>query len=139
MINTFDMTERPYQRVAHERVERVPYPVIQAMIEARARRYPGRLIIESNGVGDPVIENLTVSATPFVTTSKTKVQAIQSLALLLERGDLKADWSVQERYELSIYQYDDRDLTQDCVMSLAIGADALASQRTNSLVGAFVR
>ena len=139
VINTFDITARPYQRVAHERIERLSYPLIQQKIEARSRRYPGTLWIESNGVGDPVIENLNVPSRPFVTTAKSKVQALQSLALLLERGDLKATWTTQERYELTIYRYDDRDLVQDCVMSLAIGADALVSQRTNSAVGMFAR
>jgi len=139
VINTVDATEKPYQRVAHERVERLPYPLIQQKIAARVRAYPGRLLIESNGVGDPVIENLDVVAEPFVTTARSKVQALQSLALLLERGDIKAEWTAQERYELTIYRYDDRDLVQDCVMSLAIGADALVSQRTNSAVGMFSR
>lgn len=139
VINTFDTSVKPFQRVAHERVERLPYPLIQQKIEVRARAYPGPLWVESNGVGDPVIENLNVPAQPFITTARSKVQALQSLALLLERGDLKAEWTTQEQYELTIYRYDDRDLVQDCVMSLAIGADALASQRTNSAVGMFKR
>jgi hypothetical protein len=139
VINTFDTSAKPYQRVAHKRVEGMSYPLIQQLIEARARLYPGSLWVESNGVGDPVIENLNVRARPFVTTARSKVQALQSLALLLERGELKAQWTTQEQYELTIYRYDDRDLVQDCVMSLAIGADALVSQRTSSAVGAFAR
>lgn len=126
VINTFDTSVTPYQRVAHERLERVPYPVIQQTIEARARLYRGALWIESNGIGDPVIENLTVRSTPFVTTARSKVQAIQSLQLLLENDRLKAHWTAQERRELTMYQWDDQRLTQDCVMSLAIGADAIA-------------
>lgn len=122
VINVVDTTETPYQRVYHERIERQPYPVLQQRIADAARRYPGTLWVESNGVGDPVIENLDVPARPFVTTSKSKVQAIQALALLLENGTLKARWTDQERRELRTYRYDDRDLVQDCVMSLAIGA-----------------
>jgi hypothetical protein len=125
VINTFDVDVRPYQRVAHERCERIPYPLIQQKIEQRARRYPGTLHVESNGVGDPVIENLNVPALPFVTTARSKVQAIQSLQLLLENDDLKATWTAQERKELTGYQWDDRALVQDCVMSLAIGAAVL--------------
>ncbi len=125
VINTFDATRLPYQRVAHERVERTPYPVIQQMIEDRAQAYPGTLIIESNGVGDPVIENLSVPCVPFVTSVRSKVQAIQSLQLLLEQGDIKAAWTDQERRELIGYQWDDRALVQDCVMSLAIAATVL--------------
>ncbi len=125
VINTFDVTQEPYQRVAHDRLERVPYPVIQQAIERRAAAYPGRCFVESNGVGDPVIENLSVSVEPFVTTAKSKTQALQSLQLLLEKGRLKAQWTAQERRELMQYQWDDRNLQQDCVMSLAIGATAL--------------
>jgi hypothetical protein len=90
----------PYQRVAHDRLERVPYPVIQDAIAARWRAYGGQLWIESNGVGDPVIENLDAPAQPFVTTARSKVQAIQRLQLLLEQGRLKAEWTPQERREL---------------------------------------
>lgn len=127
VINTFDTSVTPVQRVAHERVERVPYPLIQQMIESRARLYRGALWVESNGVGDPVIENLSVRSQPFVTTARSKVQAIQALQLLLEHSRLKARWTAQERRELTIYQWDDRALTQDCVMSLAIGANAFAN------------
>ncbi len=69
VINTIDTTSLPYQRVAFERLERVSYPVIQSAIERRAKAYPGPVHIESNGVGDPVIENITVRVIPFVTTA----------------------------------------------------------------------
>jgi hypothetical protein len=128
VINAIDVTDEPYQRVYHERLERTPYPVIQQRIAAVGQRYPGKLLVESNGIGDPVIENLDgVVATPFVTTSKSKVQAIQALALLLEQGLLKAQWTDQERRELRAYRWDDRNLVQDCVMSLAIAAPSLGA------------
>lgn len=124
VINTFDVTEKPYQRVAYDKLERVPWPVIQQAIEQRSRDYPGRLLIESNGVGDPVIENLTVPATPFLTTARSKVQALQALQLLFERGDIKAQWTSDERRALTLAAWDD-DHTADEVMSLAIGASDL--------------
>lgn len=130
VINTFDTTAEPVQRVAHDRLERLPYPLIQQRIEDRVRRYPGQLVIESNGVGDPLIENLAVRATAFVTTARSKVQAIQALQLQLEQGRLKACWTPQERRELSNYAWDDRNLVQDCVMSLAIGAAMMQSYGT---------
>jgi hypothetical protein len=130
VINTIDMTVSPYQRVAHERIERAPYPIIQQALERRAAAYPGVTVVESNGVGDPVIENLTVYAQPFTTTARSKVQAIQALQLLLEHDRLKARWTAQERRELIGYQWDDKALTQDCVMSLAIGALSIAQLGT---------
>ena len=122
IINTFDITALPYQRVMFDRLERVPYPVIQSKIDARGRAYPGPLYIESNGTGDPVFENLTVKAIPFVTTARTKVQAIEAAQLLFERGELKMTWDdSRERAALTSAAWDD-DHTADEVMSLAIGA-----------------
>jgi hypothetical protein len=125
VLNVFDLATLPFQRVHHERHERIPYPLIQERIEYCYRGWPGRVLVESNGVGDPVIENLDVPADAFVTTARSKLQAIQALALLLENKLLKAAWTDQERKELSIYQWDDKNLVQDCVMSLAIGASEL--------------
>lgn len=121
VINTFDLGGLPYQRVAFERLERVPYPQIQRRIEARQQAYGGALVIESNGVGDPLIENLEVHAEPFITTARTKVQALQALQLLLEHGQLKAAWEARERVALTRAAWND-DHTADEVMSLAIGA-----------------
>lgn len=124
VINTFDTAREPFQRVAFDRLERVPYPLIQQRIEDRARAYPGRLVIESNGVGDPLIENLAVAAEPFVTTAKSKVQALQALQLLFEKQRIKAQWDERERQALIRCAWDD-DHTADEVMSLAIAAATL--------------
>ena len=124
VINTIDITRLPYQRVAFERLERVPYPIIQSAIERRARAYPGAVWVESNGVGDSVIENLAVRVTPFVTTARSKAQAIEALQLLLERGELKAVWEARERAALTTAAWDDSH-TADEIMSLAIGAAQL--------------
>lgn len=97
-----------------------PYPVIQAKIDDRKRRR-GATWVESNGVGDPVIENLTESVEPFTTTARTKVQAIQALQLLIQQGRLKYDDEQLDR-ELGLYEWADQDLIQDCVMSAAIAA-----------------
>lgn len=124
IINTFDTSTMPYRRVAFNRLERVPYPIIQQAIEQQARSYPGTLIVESNGIGDPVIENLNVYAQPFITTAKSKVQALQALQLLFEQGNIKAQWDARERIALVKCAWDE-DHTPDEVMSLAIGASAM--------------
>lgn len=118
---TVDYSAVPYQVVAFDRMMRVPYPAQQSAIEARDRLYPGKTFVESNGPGDTVIENLAVRVTPFVTTARSKVQAIQALQVLLEHGALKC--GVPEvRREMLSYEWDDRSLVQDCVMTLAIAA-----------------
>jgi hypothetical protein len=103
-----------------------PFPAIQARIERRKGKYPGQHVVESNGIGDPVIENLTVKVDGFQTTAKTKVQAIQAAQILIQKGRLKYDVSddgqaVLDR-ELGLYEWSDKDLIQDSVMALAIAA-----------------
>jgi hypothetical protein len=129
VINTFDTAERPYRRVCFERLERVPYPLIQQRIEETMQRWPGRLIIESAGIGDPVIENLNVYATPFVTTAKSKMHALQALQLLFEQGDLRAQWDARERQALIAESWD-ADHTADETMSLAFFAATVQSVGT---------
>lgn len=138
IINTFDTSARPYQRVAFDRLERVAYPVIQARIEQRRRDYPGRLIIESNGVGDPLIENLTVPAEPWVTTARSKLQALQALQVLFERGEIAAPWDARERQALISAAWDD-DHTADEVMSLAIFAASVSNPSMQRVIDHYAR
>jgi hypothetical protein len=109
-----------WHEIAYDRML-VPYPVVQASIEARHRTYGGKTYVESNGVGDPVIENLSVRVEPFTTTAKTKVQAIQALQLLIQQGRFKYGSEQLDR-ELGLYQWDDKALIQDSVMAAAIAA-----------------
>jgi hypothetical protein len=113
-------TTTPYQVVDFERFDGLSYPEIQRRIEARAAKWPGQTTIESNGPGDPVIENLSVAVTPWVTTARSKQQMLDGLSLALERGDLKWRDIPQLDTEMLLYQDDDRDLVQDCVMALGI-------------------
>lgn len=101
-----------------------PYPVVQAKIEARCRRFRGEHWVEGNGVGDPVIENLTERVEMFTTTAKTKTQAIQALQLLVQQGRLKHA-EPQLGRELSLYQWSDENLVTDAVMAAAIAAHAV--------------
>jgi hypothetical protein len=116
---TIDVTEPTLQVVAFQRLLAQPYPRIQAAIEARHRHWRGETWVESNGVGDPVIENLAVHVEPFVTTTKSKVNAITALVKAHEQGRFK---HAIERLaiETKTYQWDDDDITQDCVMAAAI-------------------
>jgi hypothetical protein len=109
-----------WHEVAYERML-VPYPVVQASIDARNHAMKGRCRVESNGVGDPVIENLETKVEPFTTTVKTKTQAIQALQLLIQQGRFKYGAEQLDR-ELGLYQWDDQALVQDSVMAAAIAA-----------------
>lgn len=118
---TIDWTTQPWQLVAFERHVGLPYPGIQEAIEARHRAYGGRTIVESNGVGDPVIENLNVSVDAWFSTAKAKHQAITALQIVLERAAMKAN-VLQIINELKKYRWADENLVQDCVIALAIAA-----------------
>lgn len=111
-----------------------PYPVIQSRIEDR-QRLMGRSWVESNGVGDPVIENLSVVVEPFTTTAKTKVQAIQALQLLIQQGKFKHNEEQLDR-ELGLYQWKDGGLIQDAVMMAAIAA--YQAIESNQAVGVYL-
>lgn len=118
---TLDITDDVHQVVAFERELGLPFPVIQQRIEQRALEYRGRTFVESNGIGDPVIENLTIPVTPFLTTAKTKTQAITALALAMENATFKHAIP-QLALEQHLYQWQDEQLVQDCVMAAAIAA-----------------
>jgi hypothetical protein len=117
---TLGQRDDAWHVVAFERFL-APYPVIQARIEARARTFKGRHVVESNGVGDPVIENLTCRVDPFTTTAKTKVQAIQALQLLIQQHRFK-HMEKQLGAELSVYEWADAGIVQDSVMAASIAA-----------------
>lgn len=127
VVNTFDTHAEPFARVAFDRFERVPYPVMQDAIEKRHRAYPGALWIESNGVGDPVIENLDVVAEPFWTSERSKMNALQALQLLFEQHRIRAQWDARERAALISASWD-MPHTPDEVMSLAIFAATQGGQ-----------
>lgn len=121
VINTFEVSAAPYRRVFFERLERVSFPYIQRRLADVQQQYPGPLIVESNGIGDPVIENTEAQIEPFTTTAKTKLNALQALQILFERGDILARWDARERAALLNCSWSD-DHTADEVMSLAIFA-----------------
>lgn len=81
-----------------------------------------KLSVESNGVGDPLIQFLTVPVDEFTTTALTKKNAIDALSLLLQRGELIAPLIPQWKRELTVYLREDEKLVQDTVMSSAICA-----------------
>ncbi len=124
---TLDTAELPYQVVNYERLMRAPYAQIGSAIDSTAGHY-GETVVESNSIGDPVIEGLRARVRPFITTAKTKAAALQRLVRAVEQGHLKCGVD-QVLSELKSYQWDDQNIVQDSVMALAI---ALADQREDA-------
>lgn len=113
--------------VAWERFEGLPYPGIAGKIKERVTNYPGLHFIESNSIGDPVLEMVDAFVEGQNTGAKSKVDMITALIYDVESGLLEAPPIPQLRAELLMYQWDDKRLIQDCVMSAA-GASLNAKQ-----------
>lgn len=132
--------------VAIERILRVDYTIQMARVAALAKEYHAFVLMDSTGVGDPILEQLQQMQVPcdgYEFTNKSKVQLIQHLAVTIERGEVS--WPKAEtvedmqasrnllvmRRELEMFEY---EITaagslrysapdgkhDDCVMSLAL-------------------
>lgn len=121
---TFDVSTSPFRVVAYARYRGMSYPDQARAIEARHATYPGETWVESNGVGDPLIQFLAVPVREFLTTALTKRNAIDALLLLLQRRELISPQIAPWSRELLTYQRDDRQLAQDTVLASAIAASA---------------
>lgn len=123
-----------------DRFNRVGYPVLENRLLATYRRFmPAEMIIESNSIGQAVIDHLAglLPVRPFKTTSATKEGIIQGLAAAFEHNRLKILADPVLIGELQAYEgkrnagggfsYSAPEgLHDDCVMSLALawhGAD----------------
>ena len=121
---TFDLDAEPAQLVAFERFNKAPWPEVARRIERRWAQYPGTTVIDATS--NPIGEFLKVPVVPILFTAKSKHDMILSLILQMENGRIKAPLrgnGIEQMWrELSIYQWDDKKLTQDCVMALAMAA-----------------
>lgn len=124
---TLDITELPYQVVAYTRLVRAQYAQSAAAIDATAGDY-GEAVVESNSIGDPLIEMVAAQVRPFNTSQRTKANALQRLVRLVEQGHILCGVD-QVLSELKSYQWEDKGIVQDSVMALAI---ALADQREDA-------
>ncbi len=127
---TLDVSESPAQLVAFERFHRVPWPEVARRIEARSEAYPGRTLVDSTGVGDPVMEFLKCPVEGILFSPKSKTNMIQALVMALERGEIRgpSNTGVERLWqELYAYRWNDENLVQDCVMALAMAADGIQS------------
>jgi Terminase RNaseH-like domain len=94
--------------VAMDRSNRVDYAVQCDRLKALSDQWqPTQIIAEQNSIGQPVIEQLTrdgLRIQPFTTTNASKAQAIESLALAFERGEIRILNDTVLVSELAAYQ-----------------------------------
>lgn len=118
-----------------DRFNQIDYAVQLSRLQALAQRFnPYSIIVERNSIGEPLIEQLYrmgLPVQPFNTTNATKTQAIDSLALAFERGDLRIINDAVLIAELQAYEMErlpsglmrysaPAGMHDDCVMSLAL-------------------
>lgn len=116
-----DATERPYQLVAFERYQRTPWPAVAAKIREVHQRYQcHQTLIDATGVGDVVLDEVRDIARGLVFTSRTKLDLITNLQLVIERHELRFPFVRELVDELQAYAWDDAKLTTDCVMAMAL-------------------
>ena len=128
------------EQVFMDRFNRVDYPVLINRLESVYRRYGlTSMVVESNSIGRPVIDELVtrgLNIVPFTTTSATKQAIIQSLQSAFENGQiLVLDEPVlvgellsfeSKRNASGSFSYSaPPGMHDDCVMSLAIAWDGI--------------
>jgi hypothetical protein len=121
-----DVTEALMDVVHYEKIERMPYPILQRRIERMHEAYPGTTVIEANSAGEAVAENCDIPEDDlqlFTTSGKSKAIILDSLKVSFQKDLLRYDameWPQLDQ-ELRGYRLPDDSIVQDSVMSLAIG------------------
>lgn len=116
-----DATELPLRVVDWERFHRLSWTQIKERIEQKHEMYRcERTLVDSTGVGAVVQEMLGEVATGFVFTKQSKADLIYNLQVLIQQTKLLFPFIRELVDELSAYQLDDRNITQDCVMALGL-------------------
>jgi hypothetical protein len=124
------------RQVYHERFNQISWERQMASIRAVAGRYPGRVVVDSTGIGDPICEALRRSGVDLVTyhfTSQSKEAAIDRLAMYLEQGRLRLMDVSSQTNELLAFEYQltpSRNVRMsapegqhdDCVIALSLAA-----------------
>jgi phage terminase large subunit-like protein len=91
VVTVMDVEAR--SMVYMDRFNRVDYPVLISRLESVYKRYNlSSMIVESNSIGRPVIDELVargLNIVPFLTTSATKQGIIQNLQSAFENGQIR--------------------------------------------------
>lgn len=128
----------------HERFNRISWDRQVDAIGRVAARYRAQVVLDSTGVGDPILEAVRragVRVEPYQFTAASKERLIDGLALRLERGELRLMDVPEQEHELLAYEYEitpgrnvrmnaPAGLHDDCVIGLALAVHGIAARRT---------
>ncbi|RLI75782.1 hypothetical protein DRP05_14145 [Archaeoglobales archaeon] len=136
VIVVLDVTETPFRLVHFERFNRRPYAETILKLKELYRRFNyAKVLIDSSGVGDPILEELQdIGAEGYVFTSKSKVQLIQRLQAAIENGEIRYPYIEELIKELQFFEYQltrqgikmeaRQGFHDDCVIALALAVNA---------------
>lgn len=105
--------------VAWERFQHYPFQAIANKVDERTKKYPGTSWVESNNTGKAVIELCRRPVSSHFTDKNSKVEMILALQLDLQQNRIESPEIARLREEMLGYQWDDKGIIQDCVMSIS--------------------
>jgi len=121
---------------AYDRFNQVDYTIQLSRLENLAKKYNAKVIMDSTGVGDPLLEQVKkkgIKVEGFQFTNTSKQQLVEHLAVMVERQEITFPEIQVLISELQLFQY---ELTRagnvkynapegyhdDCVMALGLAA-----------------
>lgn len=135
--------------VYFDRFNRVDYSVqIERVVEVSRKYNKAKIILDSTGVGDPILESIKKKCNQtegFLFTNKSKQQLIEHLAVLLEKQEISYPDIKVLTNELLSYQYEisragnmiynaPSGVHDDCVIALALAAWGVKHQRNPRVI-----
>jgi len=137
VITVLDATQKPYRLAYFERFQRLPWPAVEARLRAVVQQYGIRasdMAIDSTGVGAAVLDGVKDVATGFNFTARSKVDLLTNLQVFLERRQLRFPFVRELVDELQSYAWEDKKLSTDTVMALALACWAAEHGRSRRLI-----
>ena len=120
--------------VAYDRFNQVDYTLQVSRLESLAKKYDATVLMDSTGVGDPILEQVLkagIKAEGFQFTNTSKQQLIEYLSVQLEQQKITFPEIPELIHELELFQYEitragnvrysaPQGYHDDCVISLAL-------------------
>lgn len=119
----FDVSRKPWELVWFDRFQKRPWPEIERAIKENQARFDSDVILDTTGIGESTWDHLDVPTwrlNRFDFTNKSKTELITNLQYCIEKKMLTMPFIKQLQDELYNYEWDDKDITQDCVMMLGL-------------------
>lgn len=137
---TFDVSTSPKTLVEFERFNKKGWAFVYSRIRERHRRYNGSTYVDTTGLGDVVVENLSdIGASGINFAGGRKDELLTNLQTAVQLREIRWPMIKPLYDEFAFYQRDDENLIQDCVMSCAVAAWFMRKAGAPTPVGVYVR